>query len=107
MDIDVRRAAVMTRPLRKDAAGRLKALLVAPRVVATEVINAPVDRITERAGIGLGALYRNFPGRTEIALPVLLADGAAAEARGAVRLSPCGSEKWRARNDSNVRPSDS
>ncbi|WP_420479493.1 TetR/AcrR family transcriptional regulator [Brevundimonas sp. FT23028] len=65
----------MVRPLRKDAADRRAALLDAARVVfAEEGIDAPLDRIAERAGVGRATLYRNFPGRTEIALAVLLDD---------------------------------
>ena len=65
----------MSRPLRKDAADRRTALLDAARAVfAEEGIDAPLDRIAERAGVGRATLYRNFPGRTEIALAVLLDD---------------------------------
>lgn len=65
----------MSRPLRKDAADRRRALLAAARqVFAEEGIDAPLDRIAERAGVGRATLYRNFPGRTEIALAVLLED---------------------------------
>ena len=65
----------MDRPLRKDAADRRAALLDAARAVfAEEGIDAPLDRIAERAGVGRATLYRNFPGRTEIALAVLLDD---------------------------------
>lgn len=65
----------MERTLRKDAADRRAALLGAARAVfAEEGIDAPLDRIAERAGVGRATLYRNFPGRTEIALAVLLDD---------------------------------
>lgn len=65
----------MDRPLRKDAADRRRALLTAAReVFAEDGIDAPLDRIAERAGVGRATLYRNFPGRTEIALAVLLDD---------------------------------
>lgn len=63
------------RPLRKDAAERRDALLASARAIfAEEGIDAPLDRIAERAGVGRATLYRNFPGRTEIALAVLLDD---------------------------------
>lgn len=63
----------MSRPLRKDAAERRSALLAAARIVfAEQGIDAPLDRIAERAGVGRATLYRNFPGRTEIALAVLV-----------------------------------
>jgi len=65
----------MTRPLRKDAADRRAALLrAATAVFAEEGIDAPLDRIAERAGVGRATLYRNFPGRTEIAVAVLMED---------------------------------
>lgn len=75
MDTTVHLRAIMDRPLRKDAADRRAALLTAARAVfAEEGIDAPLDRIAERAGVGRATLYRNFPGRTEIALAVLLDD---------------------------------
>lgn len=65
----------MTRPLRKDAADRRRALLDAARAVfAEDGIDAPLERIAGRAGVGRATLYRNFPRRTEIALAVLLDD---------------------------------
>jgi AcrR family transcriptional regulator len=68
----------MERPLRKDAAERREALLAAARLVfAEEGIDAPLDRIAERAGVGRATLYRNFPGRAEIALAVLADEVAA------------------------------
>lgn len=79
----------MDRPLRKDAAERRKALLDAARAVfAEEGIDAPLDRIAERAGVGRATLYRNFPGRTEIALAVLLDDMAELGERFADRDTP-------------------
>lgn len=79
----------MTRPLRKDAADRRKALLTAARAVfASEGIDAPLDRIAERAGVGRATLYRNFPGRTEIALAVLLDDVAELAERFAEPTEP-------------------
>ncbi|MHC3128079.1 hypothetical protein OB03_12685 [Brevundimonas sp. GN22] len=63
----------MERPLRQDAANRRTQLLVAAReVFRDEGIDAPLDRIAIRAGVGRATLYRNFPGRTEIALAVLI-----------------------------------
>ncbi|RZJ96042.1 MAG: TetR/AcrR family transcriptional regulator [Brevundimonas sp.] len=72
----------MDKPLRKDAALRRSAILDAARAVfAQEGIDAPLDRIAERAGVGRATLYRNFPGRTEIALAVLMDDVADLGAR--------------------------
>lgn len=79
----------MSRPLRKDAADRRTSLLTAARAVfAEEGIDAPLDRIAERAGVGRATLYRNFPGRTEMALAVLLDDVAELGARFAVPTDP-------------------
>lgn len=79
----------MERPLRKDAASRRSALLRAAKdVFATEGINTPLDRIAERAGVGRATLYRNFPGRTEIALAVLLEDVAELGARFETATAP-------------------
>ena len=73
MDTRVHLAISMTRPLRKDAADRRSALLsAAAHVFAEEGIDAPLDRIAERAGVGRATLYRNFASRTEIALAVLM-----------------------------------
>ncbi|RZJ95270.1 MAG: TetR/AcrR family transcriptional regulator [Brevundimonas sp.] len=72
----------MDKPLRKDAARRRSAILDAARAVfAEEGIDAPLDLIAERAGVGRATLYRNFPGRTEIALAVLMDDVADLDAR--------------------------
>ncbi len=77
------------RPLRKDAEERRKALLVAARAVfAEEGIDAPLDHIAERAGVGRATLYRNFPGRTEMALAVLLDDVDALGERYAAPTAP-------------------
>lgn len=61
--------------LRKDAAKRRIAILAADRQMFEEQgIDAPLDGIAERAGVGRATLYRNFSGRTEIALAVLIDD---------------------------------
>ena len=79
----------MTRPLRKDAAERRTSLMNAAReVFAEDGIDAPLDRIAERAGVGRATLYRNFPGRTEIALAVLLDDVAELGVRFSEPRSP-------------------
>jgi len=79
----------MERPLRKDAADRRQALLRAAReVFHEEGIDAPLDRITDRAGVGRATLYRNFPGRTELALAVLMDDVAGLGERFATPTSP-------------------
>jgi AcrR family transcriptional regulator len=77
------------RPLRKDAAKRRSAILLAAReVFEEEGIDAPLDRIAERADVGRATLYRNFPSRTEIALAVLLEDVADLGRRFAAPTEP-------------------
>ena len=63
------------RPVRKDAVHNRAALLQAARVVLSEQgLDAPLDLIAEKAGVGRGTLYRHFADRTELALAVLEAD---------------------------------
>ncbi|WP_292021725.1 MULTISPECIES: TetR/AcrR family transcriptional regulator [unclassified Brevundimonas] len=63
------------RPVRKDAVQNRAALLQAARVVLSEQgLDAPLDLIAEKAGVGRGTLYRHFADRTELALAVLEAD---------------------------------
>ena len=65
----------MTRPLRKDAAERREALLkAAAEAFARDGLETPLHVIAEQAGVGRATLYRNFAGRTELALAVLEAD---------------------------------
>jgi len=62
----------MTRPLRKDALERRRALLTAAaHVLAEQGLDAPLEAIAERAGVGRATLYRNFPDRLQLALAVL------------------------------------
>ncbi len=69
----------MSRPasksVRKDAAHNHAALLEAAREVLSEQgLDAPLDLIAEKAGVGRGTLYRHFADRSELALAVLEAD---------------------------------
>ena len=55
------------RPLRADAQRSLDALLQAAKAVfATSGVDAPVREIAEKAGVGLGTLYRRFPQRADL-----------------------------------------
>lgn len=45
---------------------RQNLITVAQAVFATEGLNAPMDRITSRAGVGPGTLYRHFPNRAQL-----------------------------------------
>lgn len=60
------------RPLRSDAQRRRDAVLDAAGAVFGELgIEAPLEAIAERAGVGRATLYRNFPDRTSLIVAVL------------------------------------
>jgi AcrR family transcriptional regulator len=49
------------RPLRADAAAnRLRILEAAEEVFAAQGVAAPIDAVAERAGVGVGTVYRHF-----------------------------------------------
>lgn len=53
---------VADRPMRADALkNRRRILEVAEAVFASEGVSVPIDTIAERAGVGVGTLYRHFP----------------------------------------------
>jgi AcrR family transcriptional regulator len=55
------------RRVRADAQRSLDALLLAAKeVFATSGVDAPVREIAEKAGVGLGTLYRHFPQRADL-----------------------------------------
>lgn len=55
------------RPLRADARQNVVALLDAAKQVFTESgVEAPIRAIAERAGVGVGTLYRHFPRRSDL-----------------------------------------
>lgn len=57
--------------LRADARRSLDALLhAAKEVFATSGVDAPVREIAEKAGVGLGTLYRHFPQRSDLVAAV-------------------------------------
>ena len=58
-------------PLRADAARNRQALLSAAQEVMSEQgLDAPLDEIARRAGVGNATLYRRFPTRTELIVAV-------------------------------------
>ena len=60
------------RRVRADAQRSLDALLHAAKAVfTTSGVDAPVRRIAEKAGVGLGTLYRHFPQRSDLIAAVL------------------------------------
>ncbi len=55
------------RRVRADAQRSLDALLLAAKeVFATSGVDAPVREIADKAGVGLGTLYRHFPQRSDL-----------------------------------------
>lgn len=59
------------RPLRADARRNLRTLLeAAAEVFTASGVDAPVRDVAERAGLGMGTLYRHFPTRTDLIVAV-------------------------------------
>ena len=57
----------MVRPLRRDAEVNLARILVAARdVFAEQGYEASMERIAERAEVGVGTLYRRFPTKADL-----------------------------------------
>ncbi len=64
-------AADAPRPKRADAQRKMCALLTAAADVFGESgVDAPVRAIAERAGVGLGTVYRHFPQRSDLIVAV-------------------------------------
>jgi len=50
------------RPMRADAVkNRARILAVSEEIFASEGVSVPIDRVAEKAGLGIGTLYRHFP----------------------------------------------
>jgi AcrR family transcriptional regulator len=61
------------RPLRADAQrNRARLLEAAEAVFAAEGISVPVDLIAEKAGVGVGTLYRHFPTKEKLFEAILI-----------------------------------
>ena len=59
--------AAKSRPVRADAQRNMDALLEAALAVfATSGVDAPVREIAEKAGVGIGTVYRHFPQRSDL-----------------------------------------
>jgi len=55
------------RPLRRDAArNRERILTAAQEVFSEQGLNAPIEDVARRAGVGVATLYRRFPTRPEL-----------------------------------------
>jgi len=62
------------RPLRRDARRNRDAIVAAAlQVFCDHGLEAPLEEIARRAGVGIGTLYRRFPSRVEL-LDAVLAD---------------------------------
>jgi len=59
------------RPKRADARRKMDSVLkAAAKVFAESGVDAPVRDIAERAGVGLGTIYRHFPQRSDLIVAV-------------------------------------
>ncbi len=59
--------------MRADAAkNRYRILEAAEDVFATEGVSAPIDAVAERAGVGVGTLYRHFPTKEALIIAIIL-----------------------------------
>lgn len=59
------------RSVRSDAQRNLTSLIEAAKeVFATSGVDAPVREIAEKAGVGLGTMYRHFPQRSDLIVAV-------------------------------------
>jgi len=66
-DVDEELQSQPTRRVRADAQRSLDALLnAAKQVFAVSGVDAPVREIADKAGVGLGTLYRHFPQRADL-----------------------------------------
>jgi AcrR family transcriptional regulator len=62
----------VARPLRRDAELNLERILVAAQdVFAESGYDAPMERIAQRAGVGVGTLYRRFPNKESLVVAIM------------------------------------
>lgn len=68
-------APALNRPKRSDARQNVAALIEAAKAVFAESgVEAPVRAIADRAGVGVGTLYRHFPLRSDLISAVFRAE---------------------------------
>jgi AcrR family transcriptional regulator len=82
--IDAEPGACAPRAARADAVkNRQRILEAAEATFASEGLSVPVDRVAERAGVGVGTLYRHFPTKEALfeAIVMTRLDGLVAEAQ--------------------------
>ena len=61
-----------TRPLRADALRNVDSLLEAAMIVfEASGVDAPIREIAQKAGVGVGTVYRHFPQRSDLIVAVL------------------------------------
>ncbi|HEX4519718.1 MAG TPA: helix-turn-helix domain-containing protein [Gaiellaceae bacterium] len=76
----------LKRPQRADARANHDKLVAAARALFTEKgTSAPLEEVAERAGVGIGTLYRHFPTRQAL-LEAVYVDEVEAMARAATEL---------------------
>ena len=62
------------RPMRADAVkNRRRILEAAETVFASEGVSVPIDLVAERAGVGIGTLYRHFPTKETLFEAIVMA----------------------------------
>jgi AcrR family transcriptional regulator len=88
-------STIVSKPLRADARrNREKVLTAASAAFAESGLDAQIDDIARRAGVGVGTVYRHFP--TKEALVAALAEAHFARLADVVEASGPGDEPWEA-----------
>jgi AcrR family transcriptional regulator len=92
---DGQTTGVSGRVLRADAIrNRERILRAAAEVFAAKGVSVPIDLVAERAGVGVGTLYRHFP--TKEALFAAIVGGQVGELASAARAAQRGPDPGRA-----------
>ncbi|MHB1508047.1 MAG: TetR/AcrR family transcriptional regulator [Acidimicrobiales bacterium] len=60
------------RPRSDSLRNRQRVLEAAERVLGSEGLSAPIDRVAEEAGVGVGTIYRHFPTKEALFEAILL-----------------------------------